>query len=77
MKGEINDGGELSIQRGSEFKTQICMHDTSSECGDWCPCFGEPLLSDGKHYEDGKPRVYLHICQNIILVFEELEDLRE
>ncbi len=74
MKGKINAGGDLSIQRGSVFKYQCCLYNLDEECGDWCPQFGEPTLA---HYSGGKPYIALWICQNRVLTFKELEDLRK
>ena len=42
MKGKINRSGQLSLLRGGYEKTQVCPHDASRYCGDWCPRFGEP-----------------------------------
>lgn len=49
MKIKIDEDGYLSIERGlknPKFKTQYCPYyaidNNGSQCGDWCPLFGEP-----------------------------------
>lgn len=72
MKGLLESDGNLYILRGKEYKEQECPFDTERNwyCGDWCPQMGEPreVVDD--------PRIFLPICQNKTLAFEEFEDRR-
>jgi len=48
MKGKIDKDGCLLIERAGVMKPQHCplTDDPSSNCGDWCPLFGEPENSN-------------------------------
>lgn len=75
MKIQIDESGNLGIERGSIFKEQYCPYQdigTSSEagigawcrCGDWCPMFGEPDWDNpGLH----RGVDYLTICNGRVL----------
>ena len=68
----IDEEGKLEIQRGEDFKLQICnFSDAAGPCGDSCPHFGEP------EYQNN--RIFLSLCAGTILcTFEsDFEDLRE
>lgn len=76
MKGMINEAGVLHIERkrdnnclsGSLIPAR-CPFDRT-ECGDWCPLFGEP-----QSHSDGSGEVA--ICQGRTLYFDEFTDERE
>lgn len=83
MKGKIDDKGFLHIKRGKNFKKLGCpflnaVVDDSRDgvfyafCGDWCAKFGEPDRTQGVHMG----RIYIEICNQQDLVFEEFEDER-
>ena len=68
----IDEGGSLFIQRGGDFKTQVCNFcDAAGPCGDSCPHFGEP--------EYQNHRIFLSLCAGTTLctLEERFEDLRE
>ena len=46
MKILIGDAGFLSIERAGKMRQQTCPMLVDAWCGDWCPMFGEPTLSD-------------------------------
>jgi len=81
MKGKIDKGGNLLIERGGFLGTASCPFavwtisqnapmQQSNEfmpCGHWCPLFGEP------EFIDGHPR--LSLCRKV-LEFVSLVDER-
>lgn len=86
MEGLINMDGNLEIRRrGEKYLPQACPFGVVKEdkgdgkqqrtaCGDWCPQFGEPIVS--KTAIPGKPdSVVIYICQGKVLNFNEF--LRE
>jgi len=62
MRGKIDKGGNLLIERGGFLRTASCpfavwtisqnapiQHSNEfMPCGHWCPLFGEPEMLDGK-----------------------------
>ena len=73
MEGKIIDHSDgisiLQIKRSGSFIDQYCPFAApNSKCGDWCPQFGEP--------QTYPVETYLTICQNRVLSFTELKDLR-
>ncbi len=78
MKGKINKGGLLSIERVGKLKDQICIFDSdpltgSAHCGDWCPLFGEPTVVPSGFFPE---KIFLLICDGSALEFTELRDER-
>ena len=83
LKGKIDAGGCLLIQRGGEFKLQQCPHTPCDfqvnndimirqPCGDWCPKFGEPYkVQDVCTYQ-----MHLVLCEDNDIPFDELIDER-
>lgn len=75
--GKIDKDGFLWIERGEKYKQQYCpyhdLHPGLLRCGDFCPLFGEPQIR-----RDGRLRGWyaLSICDDKILHFADLEDLR-
>lgn len=74
MKGRISKEGWLLIKRGKEMKKQLCPISAygyeRSNCGDWCPHFGEPYYVVGMKLELS--------CGSIRMwSFEEFKDERE
>jgi hypothetical protein len=55
MKIKINAAGFLHIRRPDEWQEQTCPV-CETPCGDWCPLFGEPEVSEMDY-------VVLEICQ--------------
>lgn len=48
LRIKITRNGFLEIKRNKEFKRQFCCRQRITgtddiKCGDWCPCFGEPV----------------------------------
>ena len=88
MKGKIihdhNNISILQIKRGDNYIAQYCPFvNDDSKCGDWCPQFGEPIVNKERLEANPKDKelVYiistaLTICQNRVLSFTELKDLR-
>ena len=80
MEGKIDKNGWLQIIRAGKLTKQACPFDTgavnggSSDCGHWCPLFGEPR----KHLQsDNKGIVWtLDICQERTLLFDKFTDER-
>lgn len=73
MQGEINEAGNLRIERRGQWHTQYCPFfreslETPTPCGDWCPHFSEPERVDRL--------VFVWICQNKQLVFRSFTDER-
>ncbi len=69
MKGRIDRGGSLILERGGKLRSHVCPFTISSlnegsPCGDWCPHFHEPA----KIMED---RVMLEICNGTRWVFDK------
>ena len=84
MEGIINEGGILKIKRGGKMATQMCpFAEGEARCGDWCPLFGNPIISkwigspdpDMKDREWNPKHWYLQICHTL-LYFDELVDQR-
>lgn len=78
MKLRINENGNLVILRGKEWKDQLCPVCSGIEdnelvvcCGDWCPRFKEPHLTNPK-------TVLLRICDGTTfdIAVDDFEDLR-
>jgi len=68
MKGKIDKGGFLYIERAGEYVKQFCPFSAGSyDCCHWCPLFGEP------EFIDGHPR--LSLCRKV-LEFVSLVDER-
>ena len=67
MKGKIDKGGTLWIERAGEMAEQYCCYMADVACRDYCPQFGEP--------KDGGD-TSLRICQGRLLVFKEFTDER-
>ena len=46
MKGKVDEGGFLHIERAGKYVLQYCPFSSGGEvavkCGHWCPLFGEP-----------------------------------
>ena len=84
MKGQINEGGNLYIERAGKLKAQGCPTQKDSICGDWCPLFREPKVSkwmgspdpDEKDRELNPKHWDLTICMATIY-FDELIDKRK
>ena len=67
----IDEEGKLEIQRGGDFKPQVCnFSDAAGPCGDNCPHFGEP--------EYQNHRIFLSLCAGTTLCTheDEFEDRR-
>ena len=84
MKGKIDKGGNLLIERANQMKLQGCPVDTEdSYCGDWCPLFEEPKISQWMGSPDPDapnrakdPRPWdVRICKKTIFL-DELVDER-
>jgi hypothetical protein len=61
MKAKINKKGKLEIKRVNEFKKQSCPFSQSEPvflCGDNCPLFGEPFITD--------TGVYIQLCHKTL-----------
>jgi len=74
MQGEINEAGNLRIERRGQWHTQYCPFfreslETPTPCGDWCPHFGEPETFLG-----GSTRI--QICHTKTLYFTAFADER-
>ena len=82
MKGKIihnhNNISVLQIKRGDNYIEQYCPFvSDDSKCGDWCPQFGEPEIPSVRDVNNNPiGETYLIICQNRVLSFTELKDLR-
>lgn len=84
MKGEIDETGNLNIERAGKLKIQGCPTQENRNCGDWCPLFREPEVSKwmGSIDPKGKDRELnpkdwdLTICRTTIH-FDELIDKRK
>ena len=76
MKAKIDSEGNLWINRKTQMKQQICPYlsgeDFGLQCGDWCPLFDEPIITD----ESMGKRAILRLC-SAELILQELEDLRK
>lgn len=73
MKAKIDKDGFLWIERSGKMKAQHCPENhTLSNCGDWCPLFDEPVLTD----ESMGKRAILRLC-SAELILSEFEDLRK
>ena len=100
MKGKIDQEGDLFIYRGKESKLQRCsfygsvsgtwenLDYVKDPCGDECPLFGEPVITEPSveffsingFKTEKKVRIAgntkLLICQDRTLEFEEFTDER-
>jgi hypothetical protein len=82
MNGKIDKYGLLQIERAGVMKAQMCPFDTDhvSECGDWCPLFGEPaletLFGSDRLALTSKSAIVLHLCHRP-LVLDTLTDERQ
>ena len=82
MKGKINKQGHLAIEKKGVLILQGCPF-SDSECGHWCPLFGEPTISkwmgspdpDEKDRELNSKHWDLKICRTT-LCFEDFTDER-
>ena len=80
MKGKIDKNGRLFIERRGTMKLQTCPFTFENPCGNWCPLFGNPEVSQwmGSPNPDSKDRKLdskhwnLKLCQ-CTLFFEELQ----
>lgn len=71
MKGRIDAGGVLYIERGTKLKKQECPYRPVAACNDKCPKFGNPQKKS-----DSSTWKYLEICDGAVLEFSELIDKR-
>lgn len=77
MKGKINKHGILEIYRNDKYIEMECLYHKHSIknvdvlCGDKCSQFSEP---DGGYTSNDD--IVLQLCNNKILVFDELIDRR-
>jgi len=70
MKAIIDKDGRLSIERAGRMKKQYCMTSNNmSQCGDWCPLFGEPDLT--VTYK------YIRLCHKTVLDLDTIIDERK
>ena len=89
MKGKIDEGGALTIERyekvagsAEKFVYQCCPYSqTGHFCGHWCPQFGEPVKPfegtyKGVNIPCKEKRTLLTICHQKTLVFSSLIDER-
>jgi len=85
MRGIITEAGKLYIERGKKITGQGCpTQNEDTNCGDWCPLFGEPRVShwmgsvdpDEKDRERNPKDWDLTLCRTT-LYFDELTDERE
>lgn len=68
MNIKINKNGSLEIKRKGKYEVQICPfclgNDGETECGDWCPLFGELEHSESLRCSDATIKIYqLKICK--------------
>jgi len=79
IRGKLNAGGVLEIERAGRFKMQECKKSMVPMdgggmdchwCGDDCSLFKEPHI----HGEDGQ-QVFLYLCTGS-WIFDEFEDER-
>ena len=72
MKIQIDQEGNLKIERAGRMKAQLCPFASTYglKCGDWCPHFDEP-----EPCEQRQGTSTLDLCHRRQL-FGELEDLR-
>ena len=90
MEGKIDKNGWLQIIRAGKFTKQACPFDTgavnggSSDCGHWCPLFGEPRAAGtmafdglGQSFIQPTGKTHLDICQERTLLFDKFTDERE
>ena len=71
MKGKIDKGGFLYIERAGEYVKQFCPFSAGSyDCCHWCPLFGEP-----RGERCAGEEIKLDICKKT-LFFSELTDER-
>jgi hypothetical protein len=80
MNGKISKEGDLYIERAGVMKPQFCPHNPyalgsdngMTECGDWCPLFGEiqklPYVAHTSFL--------VELCQKR-LIFNQLDDERK
>lgn len=70
MKGKINKGGQLYIERAGIMRIQDCIFG-GNYCEDGCPAFREPEIKDAE-------TIKLRLCQQVgTLEFDEFTDERE
>jgi hypothetical protein len=69
MRVEINENGNLSVERSGKLKIQYCPR-TNTPCGDHCPLFYEPRYMQRS--------VYIRICNEryFEVVDDNFKDLR-
>lgn len=75
MKGKIDKGGFLYIERAGEYVKQFCPFSAGSyDCCHWCALFGEPDITDpnGNQYNI----ITLELCKKT-LYFNEFTDERK
>jgi hypothetical protein len=80
MNGKISKESELHIERNGVMKPQFCPHNPyalgsdngMTECGDWCPLFGE---IQGLPYAT-HTSFLVELCEKR-LIFNHLEDSRK
>lgn len=82
MKAKINIKGVLEILRSGKYKPQACPFATSGGrknlgCGDWCPKFGDPRAHIWDTHRNIATLVYLDLCNEQTLEFDEFTDERE
>jgi len=69
IKVQIDEIGNLCLNRARTLKKQWCCRQCDCTCGDWCPLFEEPV-TDGN-------QVYMRLCHRFITCdAAEFEDLR-
>ena len=77
MKGQIDEHGNLYIERVGSLRPQFCRK-TQDPCGDDCPKFGEPyysqIMGNKGEWVDG---FSLRLCERDQLFFTEFDDYRE
>ena len=76
MKGKIDKDGYLWLERAGKLKPQFCEHEGPQECGDWCPCFQEPVVTTLTPIFRKLGQTTLIICEGNTLVFDEFTDER-
>jgi hypothetical protein len=74
MNGKIDKDGNLHIERAGVMKAAGCPQFVGGDrCGDWCVHFGNP----GKTSITLDNTIYLMICRNGQLKFDEFTDERK
>lgn len=78
MRGELDKGGRLFIQRRQRILMQYCPYNSDGEsaCSHFCPHFGEP--EEKKENRNGATlKTILRLCNGTVLSFEGFIDRRE